>query len=492
MPENNTLQLGTGSIPVLLPAVRERTAARKTNVLVTLALYVTVVATAVVTYLPAVNNSFISDDFGMFTYIQAFRRAPLSILNVPSEFFRLTSYLYFFACTLLFGMNSGAFYWTGIGLHAAVSLLVYKLVLMTTGKRIAAWAAAVFFAAYERHHEAIMWISAANSTIVTLACVLFLILWLGSTNWARRLSLVVLIFALFSKETAVTLAPLALLISALRGSSWRSAFREAFPVLAITSGYIFLWLSYSGSNAFVTHHDYALSLHFFPVYVRAVVRMLSAAMPFAIAAFLMTGRSILVRLRQEQAALMFFSAVLALALIPVSFLTYQNSIPSRATYHPSVGLAAVVGILFYVWYSAMPSRKAGHWAIFFLMTVIGANIAYVWLKKDSQFIERASSTRQLILTLKELSPRLGNDKTLCIEEFPLDPWIGTETTRWFSAVPPSNVVFSNQCKVENHRVVLHWKTSDGLIYVRGGMDPRPQEDTIRPVVPLSNARPIAR
>src|SRR5690242_14774673 len=61
---------------------------------------------AVITYLPAINNFFISDDFGMFGYLKSFRQSPTSILEVPSELFRITSYLYLFVCTKIFGMNS--------------------------------------------------------------------------------------------------------------------------------------------------------------------------------------------------------------------------------------------------------------------------------------------------------------------------------------------------------------------------------------------------
>ena len=173
----------------------------KRAVLRTTTLYLSIIAVAVTTYLPAVDNFFISDDFGMLTYVQMLRQAPIRILEAPSEFFRLTSYLYFSACVWLFGPNSAAFYWTGIALHALVSVLVYVLVLLVTRKRVAAWSAAVFFAAYERHQEAIMWISAANETLVTLFCLLFLILWLRPTSWNRKLAPIKLACGVVFKRT---------------------------------------------------------------------------------------------------------------------------------------------------------------------------------------------------------------------------------------------------------------------------------------------------
>jgi hypothetical protein len=426
--------------------IQRKAALETTDAWSTVMQYLSIIMVAVFTYLPAVNNSFISDDFGIFSYLQKFRQSPISILAVPSEFFRLTSYIYFSVCLLLFGTNSEAFYWAGIVLHVTVSLLVYVLVFMTTGKRIAAWAAAFFFAAYERHQEAIMWISASNSTIVTLSCVLFLILWLRSSTWSHRLALSVLTVALFSKETAVTLAPLSILVSMMKGKSWRTALRESAPVLTITAGYIVLWLSLSGRNSFVIHHDYAISLHFFPVYARALFRLFSAAIPFVVAIFVIRRMPILPLLRQNGKEFLFFMVLIALALIPVSFLTYQTSIPSRATYYPSVGLAAIVGLLFHIWHADLSSRRVGILGILCLFAIVAGNIAYVWLKKDPQYIERAAATRQLLLSLNDLTPRLGTGKSVCVENFPLDPSVGTEATRWFSSIPPQNVIFSSLAK----------------------------------------------
>jgi len=130
-----------------------------------------------------------------------------------------------------------------------------------------------------------------------------------------------------------------------------------------------------------------------------------------------------------------------------------------------------------MWHSAMTSRNAGNLAVFFLVTVIGGNIAYVWLKKEPQYIERAASTRQLILALNDPSLRLGIDKTLCIEHFPLDPWVGTEATRWFSSVPPANVVFSNACQNDVNSEVVRWNDSQGLTYIQSSIGRNPLEES---------------
>ncbi len=75
-----------------------------------------IVALSVFAYIPAVDNFFISDDFTLLSYVKALDQSPLYILEAPSEFFRLVSYLYFWACFSVFGLNPQPYYWAGIAL----------------------------------------------------------------------------------------------------------------------------------------------------------------------------------------------------------------------------------------------------------------------------------------------------------------------------------------------------------------------------------------
>ena len=131
-----------------------------------------------------------------------------------------------------------------------------------------------------------------------------------------------------------------------------------------------------------------------------------------------------------------------------------------------MGLAAIVGMLFYIWHMDLSSRRVGIFGILCLFAIVAGNIAYVWLKKDPQYIERAAATRQLVLSLNDLTPRLGTGKSVCIENFPLDPSVGTEATRWFSSIPPQNVIFSNPCEANSHEAVLHWSVDQGLTNIQ--------------------------
>src|SRR5436190_3370406 len=232
-----------------------------------------VAAVAVLAYLPTVHNSFISDDFTMLPFVREVSAHPGQLLEVPSEIFRAVSYAYFWVCLKLFGPVPQLFYWTGIALHALVSLLVGQLVFVLTRKTRAAWAGALFFAAYERHQEAVMWISAVNDTLLTLFFLVFLLLWERSLSnsrrqWAYVLALATLFIALFSKEPSVVLIPLAVLLMMLKQRPWREIFERTAPILLMLAGYGALWLWAADRNFFVRDGYYALSWHFFPVYFR--------------------------------------------------------------------------------------------------------------------------------------------------------------------------------------------------------------------------------
>ena len=402
-----------------------------------------IVTLGVITYLPAVDNSFISDDFTLLWMVKVLDQYPLYIVEVASEFFRSVTYVYFWICFKIFGVKPDLFYWSSIGLHSIISFLVYMLVRRVTGQRVAALTAAAFFAVYERHQEAVMWISAANELILTLNCVLFLVLWECALSNARfrrtnlTLALIVFALALFSKEAAVALVPLTIFGMVLRGYSAGDALRKSLPLLAMSGLYVVLWLSLADRNFFVTDGHYAFGLHFFPVYVRSVVRMLSTILPFLLASLLIRNyrrprnSSSEVTLSVSR-SLLFFGALLLLATAPYSFLTYLDHIPSRNTYLPSIGLAGINGILFASLWGGLSSAQSRFRAVIFLSVILSANVAYIWFRKDSQYVERAAPTRNLleILNKSDFARNGGLPVNVC--GFPLHPWIGDEAVAGFT------------------------------------------------------------
>jgi hypothetical protein len=435
-----------------------------------------IAAISVFAYVPAVDNSFISDDFGIFPLLRALEENPSYIFDANSELFRVTSYVYFWGLFKLFGSTPEPYYWAGIALHALVSALVYFLVLRITGSWLTAWPAGLFFAAYERHQEAVMWISAANETILALTCALFLLLWelgisrSGQCRFASAAALIVLALALFSKEAAVVLAPMAILSLLRHGYTLRQVLERSIPVLALVASYVVLWLSQADRNFFITDGHYALGFHAFSVYGRALTRLLSPAIPFLAAVILLRDRETNLFWNPATG---FFAAFLLVAIVPYSFLTYQDHLPSRHTYFPSVALAALIGVLFAGVQSRLASVHLKHVSVAAFAALLIGNMAYIWLKKEPQFRERAAPTRELfnILNSKEADHADGGPLHVC--RFPLQqPWWFGDAIGRFTPFSKDDVILRADCADTEGALALIWDASTTRYVIEYGHEKR--------------------
>ena len=417
-----------------------------------------IIAVSIIAYLPAIDNFFISDDFDLFAVIEAAEKSPRWFFETTTEFFRLMSFIYFGVCYWLFGLSPQPYYWAGIALHAIVSVLVYFLVKELTRSSPGAWVAGLFFAAFERHQEAVMWISAANETILALNCLVFLLLWRLA---AERKSTCYLIMAhamfavaLFSKEAAVILVPMAVLQLLLAGYSFRAVLRKSSTLVVMLCAFGLLWLGVAQRNAFVTRGYYMFGWQFVAVYLRSLVRLTAQIIPIG-AAWVIT-RYLQRRRNDSQIsesrlktspvslrnATIFFSAFLVLAIVPYSFLTYLNHIPSRNTYLSSIGLAGLIGILVTSLYARMTTEWSRRVGILSFCGIVIGNIGYIWWKKDPQFQRRAAPTHELI----EILNAHGNQQLpIHVCQFPLDPWVFSETVMRFTSFDTSEVVLSANC-----------------------------------------------
>jgi hypothetical protein len=412
-----------------------------------------VILVCVLTYLPAVDNFFIADDFGLFTVIEAAERSPRWFLESTTEFFRLMSYIYFAICWHLFGLDPQPYYWAGIGLHAAVAVLLYVLVFQLTRSVIASSAAALFFAAYERHQEAVMWISAANETVLALNCMVFLLLWKRAADSGCKVSSVlahaVFALALFSKEAAVVLVPMAMIQLYLSGHSRRDILKKSAVLLIMVGAFGALWLTVAYRNFFVQDGHYALSFRFITVYLRTVFRLLVQVLPLA-AAWFFYRRQNLPPNSPWKPQMAFFAALLLLSAAPYTFLTYLDHLPSRNTYFPSIGLAGFVGILFASLYSRLETRSHRAVAVSLFSFLVIANSAYVWTKKEPQYRERAAPTRELIETLNAQDIR---KVPVRVCGFPLDSWTFTEAVTRFTRFKEDEVILDQDCKTGGELIV---------------------------------------
>jgi hypothetical protein len=436
----------------------------------------TIAALSALVYFPAIDNSFISDDFGIFPLLEALERNPAYIFDTTSELFRATSYVYFWAIFKLFGAVPEPFYLAGIALHAIVSILVCVLVRRVTGNALAGWAAGLFFAAYERHQEAVMWISAVNETILALNCVVFLLLWDRriSSEKARpfltAMAFVVFALALFSKEAAIAMVPMAVLVVARHAYRVPQIIARSIPVAALAMTVALLWVWQADRNFFVADGYYAISLHFFPVFVRAVVRLLLPAMPFAAMLFWRWRHKEMIK--GTLPGLTFFGVLLLVALVPYSFLTYQDHLPSRHTYLASIGLAGVIGTLFAATQMSLTSERFKHiYAVAFGVLLL-ANVSYVWLKKEPQFRERAAPTRELLDVLNSTKVQMQFKTPVSVCGFPFGqlgkPWWFPDAISRFTSLSREDVVLRDNCATA--APVLTWDSTAAKYVFRSSVD----------------------
>jgi hypothetical protein len=366
------------------------------------------------------------------------------------------SYIYFAVCWKLFGLNPEPFYWTGIGLHAAVAVLLYFFVLQMTKSVPASWAAGIFFAAYERHQEAVMWISAANETTLAVNCMAFLLLWKRAVDTGSRICGILaypfFALALLSKEASVVLVPMAMILLYMSGHSLSVVFRKSAVLMIMAGAYGTLWLAMLHRNFFVQDGHYDLTFGFITVYLRAVSRLVVQALPLAAAWMVLwyRQRGPTANSRWWLTPGAFFGALLLLSVVPYTFLIYQDHLPSRNTYFPSIGLAGLVGILFASMYSRLETPANRRLALSLFSCLVIANSVYVWMKKEPQYRERAAPTRELIETLNAANiPNVP----VRVCGFPLDSWTFTEAVTRFTRFKAEEVVLDQACEDDGASIV---------------------------------------
>src|SRR5262249_34886425 len=127
-----------------------------------------------------------------------------------------------------------------------------------------------------------------------------------------------------------------------------------------------------------------------------------------------------------------------------------------------VGLAGLIGIMFAQLYSEMVSVWAKRVCISFLLAIVAGNSAYIWLKKEPQFRERAAPTRELIDVLNGPAVRSLDRYPIYVCGFPLLPWVGSEAVVGFTRFSSTHVVFTKACnEVPATTVLLHWDANSG-------------------------------
>lgn len=400
-------------------------------------------------YWPALDNFFISDDFVFLSQARIADRDPSHVLDFPPGFYRLTSYLYWWLGYKLFGLRPEPFYLLAIALHGAIAYLVFRVILHLAADRATAALAAIFFALYERHNEAVMWINSAHELLQAAAVLLCLLAWGRYRSQGGGIrdyiaAMAWFVAALLSKESAVVLLPLMLLLEWGREgriASWRPYL--AFALLVAIYGAAFYLLR--NEHPLVRYGYYGVSGHFILVYAKSLNRLLLFIYPFALY-LIWAGRRAgkTVKVPKEAVAL---AGWLLISILPYSFLLYLDHIPSRHTYLPSI---AAAGLFAQAALAARQRARASAVVSGAVLLLFAWNVAYIWIK-DKQYEERARPTRALIKALDERARLAGGEGRIYIKGFELPAIYAAAATELFTTVDPKRIVLvetSNQVELE--------------------------------------------
>ena len=169
---------------------------------------------AIIAYLPILQFPFISDDYTQIAWSRAW--GPPSgwaeLWRTPGFRFRFTYVELSWLLDRFFGFIPLPFYVVSLILHVLCTWMVYATGLWNRIGFSVALPAAVFFAVYEGHQEAVMWLAASMELLLFLfgvSAFLCWILFLQNRRWTwYAASLMCFLLAAMSKESAVVLPAL--------------------------------------------------------------------------------------------------------------------------------------------------------------------------------------------------------------------------------------------------------------------------------------------
>ncbi|MFN7925649.1 MAG: hypothetical protein U0Q16_36450 [Bryobacteraceae bacterium] len=322
---------------------------------------------------------------------------------------RATSLVLTYWTEQLFGLNAFAFNASSLALHVINTWLVFAL----GGWKRIGWrvstAAACYFAVYQGHQEAVIWYAALPELLVfgfSMMSVLCWMHWLESRRvsiYAAALGLYVL--ALLSKESAVCVVPLIVLLAVLERQGKRAA-PYMVPFVVLAALYFLMAHAARASHLHFNDGTFSLTAPFWITTPRSVARMLWISGGLSLVAMLA------LRARRWLVVAGMALVWMAVTLLPYSFLTYQPFVPSRHTYLASAGLALLAGAGFGLLRERVQSRAV---VALVALTVITTHWAYLWTRKHNQFELRAEPTERLLEFAE------GREGPIHVKCFPYSP-----------------------------------------------------------------------
>jgi len=395
-----------------------------------------IVLLSLLAYGPMLSLPFISDDYVQIGLARQY--GPVSgwseLARDPLYRCRATSLLLTWWKLELFGLSPWIYNVFSLAVHILNCLLVFALgAWPLVGWRVAA-AAAMFFAVYEGHQEAVVWYAALPELLVAVFVLASVVFWLGwlrggpRRRWYYRFSLGCFILALFSKESAVVVVALAPIAAAIDGKPWRDWLRAALPFAALAALYSLASVLGQARNVHFYDGTFSLGGHFLVTLAVSVFRL------FWFWGLLGLLAAVVLRLGRWKTLLLFAGCWILITLLPYSFLTYMPRVPSRHVYLASIGLALVAGVAFL----EVSARLGPRWRpapVLLALLMVGHNSGYLWWKKLPQYVERAAPTEELIRVARSV------DGPVFVECFPYAPEVAWRALEIAAGRDRSTTVF---------------------------------------------------
>jgi hypothetical protein len=219
-----------------------------------------VVAIVAGAFCQAASFYFLSDDFILLKYAATPMYRAILTTAGGDGFYRPLPYASMAFTAAWAGLNPVYWHGTAIALHAVNSMLVYFLAAMLRLSRFAAWFAAALFAVHASRPETVAWIAARYDLLATLFFLLGLVLFIRGWNLVgvrsllyRSTSLLAMVLAFLSKESAYTFPLLLLLFLAWKGElkNGRSCF-ALLPFFGVAAAFLaWRWILFGGVGGYL-------------------------------------------------------------------------------------------------------------------------------------------------------------------------------------------------------------------------------------------------
>ena len=406
------------------------------------------VALVALTFYPVLGFFFAQDDFGWLLLARYRWTSVANALAVYHGSFTPIPNLLLAVGVRLFGLAAGLFHAANALFHLAATVLVVFLARRVTGRRDAAFFAAIFFATTLSHWEAVMWLAGGTPQVVASLFLLAAILVgaraveaPGFSPWLATFGLFVL--ALLTKETGVV-GPLLLLVYLVFGRErggwplprlawvqWTGALAPwalvwtaylafqayGFNFVRLVSGG--MYKARLGDHVILNGLRYGLCLavpdasspHTAP-HIQALSSLLYAGLISSESAAMYVAPLVLAWLfwRGGRVARFVISWV-AVSLVPFVFLT--GPLAARYLYLASAGFAIGVGALF-----ARPvSRWARRVSVIVFWTVVAVNLVGNRLAEHTRLANGAVRLT-IVATVAEVANRATGPLTVYLVGLP--------------------------------------------------------------------------